>query len=87
MQSPQTPNYLRYHESDTNNHPQLDEFCSQPATITHFEWVLEKIDRQQRSKKDSLQHKHPQNYIINIFTRGSDALTSSFSRTTLSGNI
>jgi hypothetical protein len=47
MQSPQTPNFLRYHKNGSNNHPQLGESCSQPFTITYFERVLEEIDPQQ----------------------------------------
>ena len=63
MQSPQPPNFLRYHESDSHNHQQPGELCSQPPTLTHFEKDLEEIDRQQRLKTDPLQHNHPESLL------------------------
>jgi hypothetical protein len=47
MQPPQPPNFLTSRDAASHNHPQLDELCSQPPTLTYFDRVLAKIDRQQ----------------------------------------
>jgi hypothetical protein len=57
------PLFFRYHESDSHNHQQPDELCSQPPTLTHFEKDLEEIGRQQRLKTDPLQHNHPESVL------------------------
>ncbi len=68
MQTPQTPNFVRSDVSDPYKHPHLGELCAQTPTNTHFLRLIEKIHREQTSKNDLPQHKHPESVLYSTQT-------------------
>jgi hypothetical protein len=66
MQPPQPPSFLGSRDDASHKHPQLDELCSQPRTLTHFDRVLAKIDRTQTLQNQPMQHNHPKSLLYSL---------------------
>ena len=68
MQTPQTPNFVRSHTSQSYKHPHLGELSAQTPTNTYLLRVIGKRNHQESLKNDSPQHKHPESLLCSTQT-------------------